>query len=49
MAEIDVEIVMVLVIMSATAQACRAGGSVCGTGGRWFEPTQLYQINQIFK
>jgi hypothetical protein len=21
----------------------------CGTGGRWFEPAQLYQINQILK
>jgi hypothetical protein len=20
----------------------------CGTGGRWFEPTQLYQQNQLF-
>jgi hypothetical protein len=24
----------------------RDGASVCGTGGRWFEPNQLYQQNQ---
>src|SRR5262245_64205576 len=29
---------------AVVAQLVRA--PVCGTGGRWFEPTQLYQINQ---
>ena len=29
---------------AAVAQLVRA--PVCGTGGRWFEPTQLYQHNQ---
>lgn len=29
---------------AVVAQLVRA--PVCGTGGRWFEPTQLYQLNQ---
>jgi hypothetical protein len=32
---------------AVVAQLVRA--PVCGTGGRWFEPTQLYQINQRLK
>ena len=31
---------------AVVAQLVRA--PVCGTGGRWFEPTQLYQQNQCF-
>ena len=31
---------------AVVAQLVRA--PVCGTGGRWFEPTQLYQQNQSF-
>jgi hypothetical protein len=31
---------------AVVAQLVRA--PVCGTGGRWFEPTQLYQRNQVF-
>ncbi len=31
--------------MADRSWPCRPEHSVCGTGGRWFEPTQLYQRN----
>ena len=42
-ARLQIEIATVFVLWDAVAHICRRRYPVFGTGGRWFEPTQLYR------
>jgi hypothetical protein len=47
-ARIFIKITTYFVLTAAASYACRQLYPVCGTAGRWFEPTRLYHYRHTF-